>query len=497
MRSVSRVTLLVLAVLAVMTPPVVADHAVADCPLTFVGQADAASQYGLSPHGVFRNGSVIYSLRGQVLTTLAVTDTGEVDVAREDFLESLAADDPDGGTAYSNGFLFVSSGAGIEIYDLRNTQGGPGGRAPVKVSQTPGPRYERLVVQGNVLAGLHPATSLPCIPSGSTRCFNTIDLWSIADLGDPVLRSSISSATPTFIGFNDIAFANGFLYSTGMKGTHAFDVTNPAAPALVRTFPTTGSFLVTNGRGVLAIGQETLIGVFTIGPGPDLNYFKVFHLPNEFNLSNDLMFHPQAWISDERLVTMIDEKDPMTEQPARTIAFDVFDFDAPFYEGFDDRVYENVSYVETNEVLWNPTMVGPYVYVTGELSGLQVYGACGEIAGKIELDNVTQLPCGGAEIHGWITGQSRISRIELFMDGQSLGFASITRERNDISSHRPVWGWAISVNLDDTPEGDHVIRAVATDAEGNQRQFDSMVAFFPGPDEGNCKSRRRTTKRGN
>lgn len=497
MRSVSRVTLLVFAMLAVVTPPAIADHTVADCPLTFVGQADAASQHGLSPHGIFRNGSVIYSLRGQVLTTLAVTDTGEVDVVREDFLESLAANGSRGGTAYSNGYLFVSSRAGIEIYDLRNTRGGPGGRAPVKVSQTPGRHYDRLVVQGNVLAGLHSASSLPCIPSGSSRCFNTIDLWSISDLSDPVVRSSISSATPAFIGFNDIAFANGFLYSTGMRGTHAFDVTNPAAPALVRTFPTTGSFLATNGSNVLAIGQETLVGVFTIGPGPDLNYFKVFHLPNEFNLSNDLMFHPQAWISDQRLITMIDEKDPMTWEPARTIAFDVFDFSVPLHEGFDDRIYENVSYVDSNEVLWNPIMVGPYVYVTGELSGVQVYGACGEIAGKIELDNVTQLPCGGAEIHGWVTGQSKVSRIELFLDEQSLGFASITRQRNDISSSHDVWGWAISVNLDNTAEGEHVIRAVATDTQGNQRQFDSMVAFFPGPDDGNCKTRRRAARRGN
>ncbi|MBW3671539.1 MAG: hypothetical protein KY432_07685 [Acidobacteria bacterium] len=497
MCSVSRVTLLVFAMVAVVTPTAVAGHIVADCPLTFVGQADAASQHGLSPHGIFRNGSVIYSLRGQVLTTLDVTDTGEVDVVREDFLESLAANDPRGGTAYSNGYLFVSSGAGLEIYDLRSTHGGVGGRAPVKVSQTSGRHYERVVVQGNVLAGLHPASSLPCIPSGSTRCFNTIDLWSISDLSDPVMRSSISSATPAFIGFNDIAFANGFLYSTGLRGTHAFDVTNPAAPVLVRTFPTTGSFLATNGLNVLAIGQETLVGVFTIGPGPDLSFFFVYHLPNEFNLANSIMFHPQAWISESRLITLIDEKDPMTWEPARTIAFDVFDFTVYPHEGSDDRVYENLSYVETNEVLWNPTMVGPYVYVTGELSGVQVYGACGEIAGRIELDNVTQLPCGGSEIHGWITGQNKVSRIELFLDGQSLGFASITRERHDISSHRPVWGWSISVNLDDTAEGEHVIRAVATDTEGNQRQFDSMVAFFPGPDEGNCKSRRRTTSRGN
>ena len=496
MRSVSRVTLLVFAMLAVIALPAAAEHFVADCPLSFVGQANAASQYGLSPHGIFKNGSVIYVLRGQVLTTLAATDTGEVEVVREDFLESLAADDPDGGTAYSNGYLYISSGAGLEIYDLRNTRGGAGGRAPIKVSRTAAPHYERIAVQGNLLAGLYPATSLPCIPSGSTRCFNTIDLWSITDLGAPAMQSSISSANTTFVGFNDIAFANGYLYSTGLKGTHAFDVTNPVLPVAVRSYPTQGQFLTTNGQSVLGIGQETLVGVFTIGPGPDLKYFYVYHLPNAFNLANSIMFHPQAWISANRLVTMIVEKNPMTWKPARTIAFDVFDFSIHPHDGFDDRLYENLSHVESDEVLSNPLMVGPYVYVTGELSGVQVWGACGEIAGSIELDNATQLPCGGAEIHGWITGQSKISQIEIFLDGESLGFASITRERNDISSSRQVWGWSISVNLDDITEGEHVIRAVATDVNGNERQFDSMVAQFPGPGEGNCSQRRRATSRG-
>lgn len=496
MRSVSRGTLLVFTLLALMAPPAVADHYEANCPLSYVGQADPASEFGLSPHGVFRNGSVIYVLRGQVLTTLDVNATGELEVLREDFLQNLAADDSDAGVAYSNGFLYIGSSAGLEIYDLRNTRGGASGRAPIRVSHRVAPHYERLVVQGNVLAGLYPATSLPCIPSGTTRCFNRIDLWNISNLSAPTLAGSISSASSTYVGFNDIASANGYLWATGLRGTHAFDITNPSLPVLVRSYSTQGTFLTTNGRSLLGIGQDTLIGVFLIGPGTDLSYFAVYHLPSMFNLANGLMFHPQAWISDERLITMIDEVDPMTGEPARTIAFDVFDFSVPVYEGYDDRIYENVSLIESNEVLWNPIAVGPYVYAIGERSGIQVYGACGEIAGKIELDNVTQLPCGGAEIHGWITGENRISSIELFLDGQSLGFASLTRMRNDISTRRAVWGWAISVNLDQTSAGEHVLRAVARDASGNVRQFDSMVAQFPGPGEGNCNARRRTTKRG-
>lgn len=495
MRSVSRVTLLVFTLLAVAAPPAMADHFVADCPLTFVQKAEPASLFSLSPHGIFKNGTVIYVLRGQVLTTLDVTDTGQLVVAREDFLENLAANDVEGGVTYANGYMFVSSGAGLEIYDLRNTRGGAGGRAPVKVSRTTAPHYQRLVIQGNVLAGLYPATSLPCIPSGTTRCYNTIDLWSISNLSEPAMRSSISSASTTYVGFNDIASANGYLWSTGMKGTHAFDITDPTMPMLVRTYPTRGTFLTTNGRSVLGIGQETLVGVFTIGPGPDLTYFKVFHLPSEFNLANGIMFHPQAWISDERLITMVDEKNPMNWKPGRTIAFDVFDFGIPLYDGFDDRLYENVSHVETNEVLWNPLAVGPYVYAIGEVSGVNVYGACGEISGKIELDNLLELPCGGAEIHGWVTGQNKITSIEVFLDSASLGFATITRERHDISSSRQVWEWAISVNLDETSEGQHMIRVLATDTEGNERQFDSMIQLFPGPDEGNCRARRRTLGR--
>lgn len=496
MRSVSRGFFLVLILLVASAPATLAEHVVADCPLTLVGQSAPASQWDLSPHGIFRNGSVIYALRGQTLTTLSVTDTGELVVGREDFLSNLAAAGLDGGVTYSNGYLFVSSGAGLEIYDLRNTRPGTTGLAPVKVTRVSAPHYQRLAVLGNVLVGLHPAASLPCIPSGTARCFNTIDLWSITSLSAPTRVHSISSANSQFVGFEDIAITNGYLFATGMRGTHAWDITNPSAPVLVRSNPTRGTFLVTDRQHRLAIGQETLIGLFFVGPGPDLGFARAYHLPSEFSRANSIRFHPEGWLSEERLITLIDEVDPMTLKSARTIAFDVFDFSVPFVEGHDNRIYENVSYVESNEVLHNPIAVGPYVYVNGSITGLQVWGACGEIAGRIELSNATHLPCGGAEIHGWISAQNKISSIELFLGNQSLGFATITRPRTDIVSSRDVWGWAISVNLDDTPEGEHLIRAVATDSAGNTRQFASMRALFPGPGEGNCATRRRATSRG-
>jgi hypothetical protein len=496
MRSVSRVFLLVLILLVASAPAILAEHVVADCPLTLVGQSAPASQWDLSPHGIFRNGSVIYALRGQTLTTLSVIDTGELVVGREDFLSNLSAAGLDGGVAYSNGYLFVSSGAGLEIYDLRNTRPGTTGLAPVKVTRVSAPHYRRLVIFGNVLVGLHPASELPCTPVGTSGCFNTIDLWSITTLSSPTHVHSISSGTPQFVGFEAIAIANGFLYATGMGGTHAWDITNPAAPLLVRSNPTRGTFLASDRQHRLAVGQDTLVAIFTVGPGHELNLYRVARLPSEFSRANAIRFHPEAWLSEERLITLIDEVDPMTLKPARTIAFDVFDFKVPFVEGHDKRIYENVSYVESNEVLHNPIAVGPYVYVNGSITGLQVWGACGEIAGRIELSNATHLPCGGAEIHGWISARNKINSIELFLGNQSLGFATITRPRTDIISSRDVWGWAISVNLDGTPEGEHLIRAVATDSAGNRRQFASMRALFPGPGEGNCTTRRRATSRG-
>jgi hypothetical protein len=188
---------------------------------------------------------------------------------------------------------------------------------------------------------------------------------------------------------------------------------------------------------------------------------------------------------------MVDEMNPLTLQPARTIAFDVFDFDTPQYEGTDSRLYEVVSPTATDEVKWNPMSVGPYVYTVGELSGLQTYGACDQMTGAIEMDTVGQLSCGGAEIHGWVTGTQRIANVELFLDAGSLGSASFSSvPRTDISSRTPVLTWRINVNLDQTTSGNHLMRAVGTDSLGNRRQFSSQSLFFPGPGQ-NCTQRRR------
>jgi hypothetical protein len=112
------------------------------------------------------------------------------------------------------------------------------------------------------------------------------------------------------------------------------------------------------------------------------------------------------------------------------------------------------------------------------------------MTGRIELDNVTELFCGGTEIHGWVTGTQKVSSVEVFLDNGSLGPATIsTLPRIDISSRTPVFTWRASVNLDNTAKGDHVMRIVATDALGNRRQIASQRMFFPGPPS-NCTIRR-------
>ncbi|HEY5611459.1 MAG TPA: hypothetical protein VIL97_09645 [Thermoanaerobaculia bacterium] len=494
MRNVFRISLLVLTLVS-LTSVAQASHLIADCPLSLVGEGAIGASFGTSPHGVFRNGTVVYLLRGQTLTTLNVTDLGDVQVARQDTMSSLAARESQGGTAYSNGFLFLSGEGGLEVFDLRNVRGGIGGNAPISLARIAGLHYRRLAVRGNLLVGLYPATDLPCVPSTTSAplCVNSIDIFSIADITNPVLVGRINSST-TFGAFNAVAFANGFLYATGTAGTFAWDLTNPAFPVLVMSDGTQGTFLITNGTNLLGIGQETLIGVFTIGPASRLNWFNVFTLPSTFDRANRFMFHPEAWFDDTRLITMIDEKDPLTGGSARTIAFDVFDFSVPFFEGADDRIYESVTYTYPDEVKHDPVAVGPFIHVIGEVSGAQIWGACGQMAGAIQFDTVAGLPCGGAEIRGSVTGAQRITSVEVFLDGTSLGTARLATVRTDTSSPTPVQNWAISVNLDQTLPGSHVLRAVARDAAGNTRQFATKTLFFPGPGS-NCTTRRRGGKR--
>ncbi len=496
MRVFSRFALVVILAVAVV-PSLYADHLTGDCPLTIVGQsAPPATSFALSPHGVWRFGSQVFVLRGQTLSTYTVTDLGDLQLAREDFVGSMASRESNGGTAFRpDGILFLSSEAGLETYDLRNVRSG--GNAPILIGRMPGVHYRRLAVNGNRLAGLFPSTDLPCYPDATIYCSNQIDLYNITNVTTPIRVGSISSLSSFLLGYNDIAFNYGFLVATAEGGTIIYDISNPALPIFVTSTGTPGKFLVSDGAGFLGIGNDGAIEMNQVSTIGQLTAFITYTLPAlTVEHSNPIAFHWQAWIDNQtfRLITLVEERDPQKiYTPARSIAFDVFDFSAPQYEGSDPRLYEAVSPIDDDEVKWNPVVVGPLVYVVGESSGLETYGACGQMTGHIDWDGTYALNCGGAELRGWVTGDQKIANVELFMDSGSLGAATInTVVRPDVSSRTPVSSWRIGVNLDQTPRGEHTLRAVGTDAFGNRRQFASVRIFFNGPGN-NCINRRRTS----
>ena len=492
MRVWSRIALTVAVLLGIAAPPASADHFLADCPLTLVASNPPATSLNQSPHGVFRFGSQVFVLRGQTLTTYNVTDLGDMQIAREDFVGAMGAREENGGLAFANGYLYVSSEAGLEIFDLRNVRAG--GNAPLLISRTPGLHYRRIAVNGNTLAALYPATDLPCAPNLLT-CTNQIDIYNMSNLNSPNRVASIRAFGTFPIAYNDIAFNNNFLIATAVGGTFVYSLVNQSSPIGIYADPRPGTFLASNGTNLVAVGNDDSIETYSIDPAGGMTPITLHTIATlRLERSNPIMFHPQAWIDDTngRLITMVDEKDPQTLKPARTFAFDVFDYTVPMYEGSDPRVYEYISYTQGDEVKSNPVAVGPYVYVIGEMTGLQTYGACGQVAGRIEFDSTRALNCGGAEIHGWVTGDQKIESVELFLDGGSLGQAQMTgAPRTDIASKTPVSPWRIAVNLDATTKGDHILRAIGTDANGNRRQFASQRVYFNGPGQ-NCTARRRS-----
>ena len=499
MRVFSRVALTLLGAVLVSVPGVLASHFEADCPMRLVASnpPSASSAFFLSPHGAFRFGNQFFVLRGQTLTTYNVTDLGDLQVAREDFIGTLGGREAAGGTAFSNGFLYISSDAGLEIFDLRGVRAG--GSAPALVSRTPNLHYRRLAVSGNTLAAVFPANDFPCFIGGPTpNCFNSVDLFNVANPAAPRIAGSIASQNNSIGGFNDVAFNFGFLIITGLNGTGVYNVSNPSAAAFLTGDATPGTFLVSNGAGLIGVGNDASILTFSVaatnGGLTAMFFHTIATLRGEH--SNPIMFHRQATFDEAsgRLITMVDELDPQTLLPARTFAFDVFDYSVAMFEGKDPREYEQVSYTQGDEVKYNPLAVGANVFVIGEVTGLQQYGVCGQMAGRIEWTSTAALPCGGADVHGWVTGATRLANVEIFLDSGSLGSATLFGpDRIDVPSTTPVQPWRISVNLDNTARGEHLMRAVGTDILGNRRQFASQRIFFIGPGS-NCFTRRRTTQ---
>lgn len=485
MRVWSRIALVFVVLFSAVT--LSADHYIAECPLSLVDSTPAVTDFALSPHGVFRYGSVVFALRGNILATYTTTDLGNLQVAREDYLGSLGARETEGGVAFANGYLYLSSEAGLKIYDLRNTRAG--GTAPALLSRTPGYHYRRLAVNGTTLAGLYPSTDLPCYPDGGPLCASSIDIFDLTNLTAPNRIASISSpAHSSYRGFNDIAFNYGYLLAVSEEALVAFDMTNPAAPLRYATASYPGKWLVSNGTDFVGVGNDLTIEVFAVRPGmvPLLLRNKYLTAPLYLTIDrlNPIRFHRGAWWdeSNARLVTMIEEVDALTLHPVRTVAFDVFDFTVVQLEGSVERIYEDVTFVAEDELKHDPVVVGPYVYVIGESTGLQTWGSCGQVTGRIELEGPQYLVCGGAEIHGWVTGKQKIVNVELFMNSTPLGAASLSGPaRDDVSSTTPVNTWRINVNLDNTARGEYQLRAIGTDVFGTRKQFAMKRLYFQGP----------------
>ena len=154
-----------------------------------------------------------------------------------------------------------------------------------------------------------------------------------------------------------------------------------------------------------------------------------------------------------------------------------------------------MTLTDPDEVKHNVLAAGNYIYVIGESSGIQSWGACGIASGRIELESVYHLTCGGSEIHGWVTGVNKIVNVELFIDNVSLGAATLGGSpRNGVSSPTPVTGWRVAVNLDNISRGEHQLRAIATDALGVRRQFANKRIFFEGPGRNCVVPRRRAVR---
>ena len=500
MRVWSRVALVLVVLLSASVGS--ADHTQGDCPLSLVDSTPALTDFDLSPHGVFRGtNNTVYVLRGQILTTYTSNDVGNLTIAREDFLDILGARETDGGVAFGDGFLYISSEAGLEIWDLTNTRAG--GTAPVRRALTAGRHYRRLTVSGNRLAGLFPATDLPCYPLGPTTplCVNQIEILDVTNKTAPVIVGVVQSRSRNeYRGLNDIAFNQGYLMAATEEGLAAIDITNPASPVRTAFVAFPGHWLVSNGNFV-SIGTDTHINTFTVRPGmsPFFTRTALLTIPEylSIDLSNAIRFNRNGYWDEAnaRLITMIEEVDPMTLSSARTVAFDVFDLSVIQFEGSAERIYEDVTLVAEEEVKWNPVAVGPFVYVIGEESGLQSYGACGQITGRIELQGPHHLVCGGAELRGWVTGVQRIDIVELFLDNTPLGRATLGGFlRHEVSSRTPVTPWRVGVNLDSVARGEHQLRAIATDNLGRRRQFANTRIFFEGPGE-NCSNPRRRAVR--
>src|SRR5262249_10883219 len=159
----------------------------------------------------------------------------------------------------------------------------------------------------------------------------------VSDPTSPRMVGTIPSQAYQLGGFNDVAFNFGFLAVTGTNATAMFRITNPQFPALLTGAQTPGTFLVTNGSNLLGVGNDTSILTYGVSSTTAALTPMFLHTLATLRIehSNPIMFHRQATFDEasSRLITLVDELDQQTMQPARTFAFDVFDYAVPMFEG--------------------------------------------------------------------------------------------------------------------------------------------------------------------
>ena len=221
-------------------------------------------------------------------------------IAREDFIGALAARETKGGVAFNAGFLYVSSEAGLEIYDLRNVRAG--GTAPILVSRTPGLRYHRLAVSGNMLAALYPGHR----PAVLRERHGQLDLLQpdrhlqrrqSARAGRASARSrrsSIRSAATTTSPSTSASWSPPATAAPS-PGTSR----NPAAPTLIAAASQSRapSWSAT-ARTSSASATTTSIITYTFTPTAGDAFFTRSRYHSTANLqverANPIVFHPQA-----------------------------------------------------------------------------------------------------------------------------------------------------------------------------------------------------------
>jgi hypothetical protein len=142
---------------------------------------------------------------------------------------------------HENGKLFIGSTSGVNIYDITDP------RSPQEVSQ-----FEHVTSCDPVVANDNIAIATL---RGGTECggsLSQMDVLDISDIYNPLLIGQVDLGNPYGLGFSNVD-ANIVYVCDGIDGLKAFDVSNPAEPALLMTHTTLEAL------DVIADGPDNLI----------------------------------------------------------------------------------------------------------------------------------------------------------------------------------------------------------------------------------------------